>query len=82
MEIVRLIAVHFGVAATMGLGFVVAPMAKRLLIAAADAIFERRRRSSERWLLEVRALDDILAKRPTWQTYDPLHRGARSVRSR
>jgi len=82
MEIVRLIAVHFGVAATMGLGFVVAPMAKRLLIAAADAIFERRRRRSERRLLEVRALDDLLAQRPTWQTYDPLHRSARPVRSR
>ena len=82
MEIVRLIAVHFGVAATMGLGFVVAPLAKRVFIAAANAVFERRRRRSERWLLEVRALDDILTERPTWQNYDPPHRSARPVRSR
>lgn len=82
MEIVRLIGVHFGVAATMGLGFVVAPLAKRLFIAAADTVFERRRRRSERWLLEVRALDDILAERPKWHTYDPQRHDTRSVRSR
>ncbi len=82
MEIVRLIGVHFGVAATMGLGFVVAPLAKRLFVATADAVFERRRRRSERWLMEVRALDDIISERSTWQTFDPLHRGARPVRSR
>lgn len=82
MEILRLILVHFGVAAAMGLGFIVAPLAKRLFITVADFVCERRRRSSERWLLEVRALDDILATHPAWQTYDPLHHGPRPLRSR
>lgn len=81
MEIMRLILIHFGIATMMGLGFVVAPLAKRLFIAAAELVLKRRRQRSERWLLEVRALDEILASRPTWQNFDPLHRGARPARS-
>lgn len=82
MEILRLIAVHFGVAATMGLGFVVAPLARRAFIAAADLVFRHRRRRSERWLLEVRTLEEVLVEHPTWRNFDPLQRGSRSAPTR
>lgn len=82
MELLRLIAVHFGVAAVMGLGFVVAPLAKRLFVAAADLISKQRRRRSEQRLLEVRTLDDILNERHICRAFDRRRQDARPARLR
>ncbi|MCE9604447.1 MAG: hypothetical protein K8U03_06020 [Planctomycetia bacterium] len=76
MELLRLTAVHFGVAMAMSLGFVIAPIARRLFIEAADRVFKVRHRRSERWLMEVRTLEKTLTdERPPLRTYDPLRRG-------
>jgi uncharacterized membrane protein YbaN (DUF454 family) len=74
MELTRLIAVHFAVATVMSLGFLLGPMLNRAFIATTDKLFARRRRRSERWLLEVRTLEDALSEQPTRRTYAPLPR--------
>jgi len=57
MEIARLILVHFAVAATMSLGFIIGPMLQRAFLATADRLFAERRRTCGRWLNEVRTLE-------------------------
>lgn len=72
MELTRLIAVHFGVAATMSLGFVVGPLTKTLFVAAAELALRYRRERSERRWREVRTLERLLVDRPDWQSYRAL----------
>jgi hypothetical protein len=76
MEFARLVAIHFGVAAVMSLGFVIGPILNRAFIATADKLFARRRRRSERWHLEVRTLEENMTERPTRRTYAPLPRNS------
>lgn len=76
MELTRLVAVHFGVAAVMSLGFLLGPILNKAFIATADKLFARRKRRSEQWLLEVRTLEEALTERPTLRTYEPMRRNS------